>query len=827
MKKISYLLATLLLSIWSFLVLPVTTVNAAAGTCTWDGSADGNWSNPLNWDDVAGCDGAGVPENGDSLVFPVGSAPSSDNDLPGTTTFDQIDVAGSNYTITGNPIVISGYLQFTGADNNFNMTDMTFENPSTGTSLVINGTGNSISNAIGLNMAGANDFNLYANQDFTAPEFTGGSMGNFNKWGTANLTTSTNASTFTASGAVNISEGLFVCNNANCGGATTNEIQTLSTGSLVLEGANITEVYHELVLNSTASPQLNMLPGNVEVTGDVTINTTGSVLVQSGNLELSGTVNVYTDAAITVATGGNLDFSGTLSINSAGDSITATGTGSYTDSNLTTSGTLSGPGSLTFDGIGGTLLANAATFDGDIFINSGSLVTALGSGLGTVTGTTEVADGGVLRSASSPGPIVFDENIIISGNGNTSGSYNNGAFYNEGAAVEFTGTITLAGNTTFTANNLVEGDIDFQGLVDGTGDLTLQVITGSGALTMSGSDTNSYSGKTIVNGGDMYLNKTGGLGITGDVDLNSTPTMSATLSSGNNGGNQIADNSKVTMTNSGANVSRFDSVVDTEVVGTVEGNGHLEADGPGTGFTIGGSDLSGTFTGTIDNEEGTITKVGTGTWTLDGVTQPGAGTTFSFVVNGGKIVWNSTVAGAPMTINSGGTLKGNGTVGTTSVNVGGTIAAGNSPGCITVSNLTLGAGSTFEEEIAGGTACTEYDRTNVNGNATLGGATLSVMPSYTPTPGTVYTILQTTNGNVIGTFNGLADGATFTANGIQFRINYTSTQVNLTVLGGTLVPTGQNHNGVAYLAIAALLIGLGGLYLAFRRNKFTFQRSAL
>jgi len=823
MKKLSYLLASLLLSLWSFLALPVTTV-AAADTCTWTGANSADWSDGGNW---SGCDNGGVPENGDSLVFPSGSDPTSNNDIAGTLTLDQIDVTGDNYAITGNAIEISGYLQFTGNNNNFNMADMTFANASTGTSLVINGTGNTITNAIGLNMSGGHDFNIYTNQDFTAPLFSGGSIGNFNKQGSANLTTSTSASTFTATGAVNVTDGLFICNNANCGGVGANNIQTLSTGSLVLEGANITEIYHDLILGSTASPQLNKLAGNVEVSGNVTINTTGSILVQSGDLELSGNVNNYTNAAITVNSGGDIEFSGTLNINSSADNITATGTGSYTDSNIRTTGTLTGDGSLSFNGVGGYLLASAAGYNGDIYINSGSLVTAIPAGLGSTTGVTEIADGGVLRSASSPGPIVFDENIIISGNGNTSGSYNNGAFYNEGAAVEFTGTITLAGNTTFTANNLAEGDIDFQGPVDGTGDLTLQVIAGTGALTMSGSDTNSYSGKTLVNGGDLYLNKTGGLGITGDIDLNSTPTMSATLSSSNNGGNQIADNSKITLTNNGANAAQFYSDVDTEVVGTVEGNGHLEADGPGTGFTIGGSNMSGTFMGTIDNEEGTITKTGTGTWTLDGVTQPGFGTTFNFVVNDGKVVWNSTLTDAPITINSGGVLKGNGTVGTTTVNTGGTIAAGNSPGCITVSNLTLGAGSTFEEEIAGGSACTEYDRTNVNGNANLGGATLSVLPSYTPTPGTVYTILQTTNGNVIGTFNGLADGATFTANGIQFRINYTNTQVNLTVLGGTLVPTGQNHNGIAFLALAVLILGLGGVYFALRRNKFTIQRTTL
>lgn len=822
MKKLSYLLATLLLSMWSFLALPVTTV-AAADTCTWTGVNSADWSDGGNW---SGCDNGGVPENGDSLVFPSGSATTSNNDIVGTLTLDQIDVTGDNYAITGNAIEISGYLQFTGNDNNFNMADMTFANPSTGTSLVINGTGNTITNAIGLNMSGGHDFNIYTNQDFTAPLFSGGSIGNFNKQGSANLTTSTSASTFTASGAVNVTDGLFICNNANCGGVSANNIQTLSTGSLVLEGANITGINHDLILNSTASPQLNKLTGNVVVSGNVTINSTGSILVQSGDLEVSGTADIYTNAAITVDSGGDIEFSGTLNINSSSDNITATGTGSYTDSNLRLTGTLNGDGSLLFNGIGGYLIASAAGYNGDIYINASSTVTALGSGLGSATGVTEVADGGVLRSASSPGPIVFADNISIVGDGNPSGSYNNGAFYNEGEEVQFTGTITLGGDTTFTTNNLVGGGIDFQGAVEGTGNLTLQELnTTSGVFTMSGSGVNSYSGKTIVYGSTLNLSKTGGLGVTGDIDVNAAASMGASLFSGNNGGNQISDNSTVTLTNNGANQAVFESSMDSEVIGTVVGNGHLESDGGGYGFTVGGSNMSGVFSGTIDNEDGTITKTGTGTWTLDGVTQPGVGNTFSFIVNDGKIIWNSAVISAPITVNTGGTLMGNGTLGVAAVNTGGNINAGNSPGCLVVASLALASGSNFIEEIAGDTACSGYDRTSVTGTANLNNATLNVQPTYTPTPGTVFTIIQA--GNVTGIFNGLADGATFTASGIQFRINYTSTQVNLTVLGGSLVPTGQNHNGIAFLALAVLLLGLGGVYFVLRRNKFAIQRTTL
>lgn len=796
MKKFSYLLATVLLSMWSFLALPVTTV-AAADTCTWTGTSSADWSDSGNWDN---CDGAGIPENGDSLVFPSGSGPTSNNDIAGTLTIDQIDVTGDNYAITGNAIEISGYLQFTGNDNNFNMADMTFANASTGTSLVINGTGNTITNAIGLNMSGGHDFNIYTNQDFTAPLFSGGSIGNFNKQGSANLTTSTSASTFTATGAVNVTDGLFICNNANCGGVSANNFQ-VSGGSVVLDGSNITDFNHDINLASSSSPQLNMLPGTVDINGDITVNATGTIYAQTGTLTINGnvllsgndlylltssttTATIVQDSASVIS-----DSGGNRSLNVIGGRVQLNGDNNYPGvTNVTNNSVLQISNN---NSLGGTA--------GGTVVESGSVLAA----------TTSLTSPEPLQLEGTGVPVIF------------SGSYV-GALVNDGWDPTFTGDILLNGNTTIMS---VDGGITLSGSISGVADLTIKGRVG-GTSSINGSTSNTYSGNTYIDSARLYLGKTSGNAVNGNIEITSTD-FDGYLIAGNNGGNQIADDATINLVDTVANNSIFEGTDSTEIIGTITGNGHLESDGPGYGFTIGGGDMSGTFTGTIDNEEGTITKVGTGTWTLDGVTQPNAGTTFSFVVNSGKIVWNSTVSGAPMTVNSGGTLKGNGTLGTTSVNTGGTIAAGNSPGCITVSNLTLGAGSTFEEEIAGGTACTEYDRTNVNGNANLGGANLSVLPSYTPAPGTVYTILQTTNGNVIGTFNGLADGATFTANGIQFRINYTSTQVNLTVLGGSLVPTGQNHNGVAYLAALVMMLGAGGLYYSLRRKKLSIKRIAL
>ena len=78
---------------------------------------------------------------------------------------------------------------------------------------------------------------------------------------------------------------------------------------------------------------------------------------------------------------------------------------------------------------------------------------------------------------------------------------------------------------------------------------------------------------------------------------------------------------------------------------------------------------------------------------------------------------NGSIASSSLTtVNAGGTLGGNGTVGNTTIN-GGTLAPGNSIGLLTVQgNLVLTAASTYMVEVSPANA----DRTNVTGTATLG-----------------------------------------------------------------------------------------------------------
>lgn len=189
-----------------------------------------------------------------------------------------------------------------------------------------------------------------------------------------------------------------------------------------------------------------------------------------------------------------------------------------------------------------------------------------------------------------------------------------------------------------------------------------------------------------------------------------------------------------------------------------------------------------------------------------------------------------------------GVLKGNGKIttqygGSLNINTGGTIAPGNSPGCITTDSLRLAG--TYQFEFAGSVPCKGYDQlviTNFNNKTTYDTTNgpliltsssklvVSQLANYTPTKGQVFTIIDNQSKYpVIGTFSGLPEGTQFVVNGIVFRISYkggNGNDITLTVMNVPKVP----NTGFTTIK-ANPLVTLGGV-LAIIAGVVLFVRRA-
>ncbi|MGY4360085.1 uncharacterized protein with beta-barrel porin domain [Bradyrhizobium sp. i1.7.7] len=174
-----------------------------------------------------------------------------------------------------------------------------------------------------------------------------------------------------------------------------------------------------------------------------------------------------------------------------------------------------------------------------------------------------------------------------------------------------------------------------------------------------------------------------------------------------------------------------------------------------------------------------------------------------------------------MTVNAGGTLGGNGTVGNTTVNAGGVLAPGNSIGTLTVGgDLAFGAGSIYRVEVSPSAA----DRANVTGIASLTGGT--VQTSFLP--GTYvrksYTILSAAGGLGGTTFSGVSSSLPGFTVGLSYTLSDVLLNLTASLGAGTSLPgNGQTvtstlnnffNNGGALPPGFVALFGLTGSNLS-------------
>lgn len=189
---------------------------------------------------------------------------------------------------------------------------------------------------------------------------------------------------------------------------------------------------------------------------------------------------------------------------------------------------------------------------------------------------------------------------------------------------------------------------------------------------------------------------------------------------------------------------------------------------------------------------------------------------------------------------AGGILKGTGTLGdltvqsATAPTAAGIVSPGHSPGCLTI-NGVLNEGGTYDAQIGGTTACSEYDQLNVTGIVTLndgltpptaGNLQISLVNGFKPSAGQTYEIINNQSAQpVVGTFAGLAEGAQFTASGYVFKISYiggTGNDVVLTVVSAPAAP----NTGIGLLKTnfgiyaAGTMLMAGAVYIISRKLKY-------
>jgi len=290
--------------------------------------------------------------------------------------------------------------------------------------------------------------------------------------------------------------------------------------------------------------------------------------------------------------------------------------------------------------------------------------------------------------------------------------------------------ITIASASTLTFGG---GANVLNSTLSGPGPLTLNLP--SSKLTAQGNLSGLTGTLTITNGGTLSFNQLGN--IWGDSN--------ATLDAGSSG---IVNN------HSAANIAVALGALAGGPGSQLQGS---DQTGPAIDtYVVGGLNTNTTFAGLASDGTGpgphivALTKIGSGTFTLSGTNTYSGGTTVS---NGTLLVNNNTASGTgtgAVTVVSAGTVGGGGVIGGP-MTVSGTLAPGNSPGTLTISNnLVVNGGATLRYELG-----TNSDLTVVSGNLTLGG-TLNIIDAGGFT-NTTYTLF--TYGGAL-TYNGVAIGTT-------------------------------------------------------------------
>jgi autotransporter-associated beta strand protein len=514
------------------------------------------------------------------------------------------------------------------------------------------------------------------------------------------------------------------------------------------------QIQDDVRVNVNRSALLD-LNGHDEDLSDIVILTTGRISTGAGLLTFTGQLRAS-------SLGPHSEISGHVDLGPAGvrDIIVTTNATLKIDADIT-----GGPGvTLMKSDVGELILCASNTFDGPVHMDEGELTVTIDGALGSSSGDT-VLNGGTLFLSNT---VVTAESLTV----------NAGTLRGETISV-WSDTVLLNGDvevvteipTTFTFPNVISGAGGF-------------IKNGTGRIRFRGLQANSFTGTTRINDGSLDIYSIGGVvSVPGPLvagDGIGAPGSVVVLYGGDH---QIADNMPVSVnTDAEINVQAWE-----DTIGTLSGVGEVLL---GSGdLTLGGDDGHGEYSGLISGN-GPITKTGTGTQVFSGDNTYQGGT----FIDGGRLLVNGQQSGGSVFVHAGGTLGGTGHVARIQVQPDGTLSPGQSPGVIHANGIVelQGATATFVVELNGTTAGRGYDQLQTPFAVDVGSGTLNVLPGFTPAANDSFTIInKTAGGTVVGTFDGLPEGAAFTAGGLPFSISYVAGDGNDVVLTRIDIPPTQ------------------------------------
>jgi uncharacterized protein with beta-barrel porin domain len=559
----------------------------------------------------------------------------------------------------------------------------------------------------------------------------------------------------------------FCVTNTSFTGSITNE-GTISPLGIALSNGTITGAITD---TGTIAGGISLDKASKIAATATAIAISGSTF--TGNISNAGTISSTGGPGIVLSTvsifTGNIINAGNISAPTA-----FLGTGISVGSVTSFLGGISNTGTISAGSIG-INIASVSVFTGGI--TNGSMISAVQEGIGLNGVSTflgGISNSGTISSATAGG-------ISVGAGIFTGGVNNSGTILTGGAsaiavtsATSFSGGISNSGTITSASNGIVAlfntnfaNGISNSGTISAGGsDILVETITNlSGGISNSGKMTAKGDGIVLFGIGTLSGNVSnsgtiaGAKGIVVSTGVSFAPG-SAIVNSGTIIGTTAAIDasfatSPVTIDQTGGLISGAIKLSTNADVLNVSG-GAISGNiiGAGTSDTLNFALGSGTFT--YGNAYG-FTAINQVNVTSGTVILDGANSAAHVTVAGGTLeIGDAANTGAVLTVTGAapvdvyGTLAGHGTlVGNVMVESGGTLAPGGSIGTLTINgNLTFSAGSFYTV----GISSPQSSKTQVNGTATLGGASVNAVFGAGSSITKTATTILTATGGVSGTF---------------------------------------------------------------------------